>query len=67
MTRFFLPDVLRGWVGVGKCSDLNEAGAVDWSGVGASMVLAPSAQFCNALPRKGFAFTMELCKGLFLW
>jgi hypothetical protein len=62
MTQFFLPDVLRGWVGVGKCYDLNEAGAVDWSGVGVLMVLRPSAQFCNALLCKGFAFMMGLCK-----
>jgi hypothetical protein len=62
MTRFFLLDVLRGWVGVGKCFDLNEAGSVGWFGVGALMVLMPSAQFCNILLCKGFAFVMGLCK-----
>jgi hypothetical protein len=62
MTRFFLLDVLREWAGVGKYFDLNEAGSVDWFGVGASMVLMPSAQFCNVLLCKGFAFVMRLCK-----
>jgi hypothetical protein len=62
MTRFFLLDVLRGWVGVGMCSGLNEAGSFDWLGVGALMVLMPSAQFSNTLLCKGFAFVMGLCK-----
>jgi hypothetical protein len=62
MTRFFLLDALRGWAGVGKCFDLNEAGSIDWLGVESLVVLMPSAQFSNVLLCKDFAFVMGLCK-----
>ncbi len=60
MTRFFLLDVLRGWVGVGNCPGFHEAGSVSWLGFVASMVLTLSAQFCNALRCQGFAFVRGL-------